>query len=356
MTLGGAAGLALVVLGAMVGCQRPASVEPATFVGAAKCATCHQKEAAAYRGSDHARAMQQADDTTVLGDFHNARFTHRGVTSTFFRRDGKFLVRTDGPDGKLNDFEITHTFGVTPLQQYLVPLPDGRLQALGIAWDTRSKAQGGQRWFHLYPGQTFLATDPLHWTGREQTSNYQCAECHSTDLRRNYNAAQHQYATTWAELTVSCEACHGPGSAHLAWAERRPAGSAKAPAGTTGLVVRLDRAEGAWAVTDRQHGIAEWNGRPRSSAEVEACARCHARRRPIVEPYPYGRPFPDTHLPALLEPGLYHVDVRSWERSLSTARSFRVGCFEPASPVPTVTSRTASGSARPATPSARSAI
>lgn len=147
MTLGGAAGLALVVLGAMVGCQRPASVEPATFVGAAKCATCHQKEAAAYRGSDHARAMQQADDTTVLGDFHNARFTHRGVTSTFFRRDGKFLVRTDGPDGKLNDFEITHTFGVTPLQQYLVPFPDGRLQTLGIAWDTRSKAQGGSAGF-----------------------------------------------------------------------------------------------------------------------------------------------------------------------------------------------------------------
>lgn len=133
------------VLIAIVGCQRsesPAPIEQPTFVGAAKCAGCHPKEAEAYRGSDHACAMQQANDTTALGDFNGARFTYRGVTSTFFRREGKFFVRTDGPDGKLGDFEVTHTFGVTPLQQYLVPFPDGRLQALGIAWDTRPKAQG----------------------------------------------------------------------------------------------------------------------------------------------------------------------------------------------------------------------
>jgi hypothetical protein len=38
------------------------------------------------------------------------------VTSTFTRRGETFVVRTDGPDGALRDFEVTHTFGVAPLQ------------------------------------------------------------------------------------------------------------------------------------------------------------------------------------------------------------------------------------------------
>jgi hypothetical protein len=96
-----------------------------SFVGAARCAACHAKETEAYRGSDHARAMEPATEQTVRGDFSGTQFSHRGVTSTFLRRDGKFLVRTDGPDGKPGEFEITYTFGARPLQQYLVPLAGG---------------------------------------------------------------------------------------------------------------------------------------------------------------------------------------------------------------------------------------
>src|SRR5207249_8340215 len=150
--------------------------------------------------------------------------------------------------------------------------------------------------------------DPRHRTGREQTWNYQCAECHSTDLRKRYEPARNGYATAWAEVTVSCEACHGPGSGHVAWAEARPPGGKAVPAGGRGLVVRLGRGAGAWTIKDAARGIAEWSGPPRSAAEVDACARCHARRRPIVDPYPYGRPFLDSHAPALLSAGLYHAD------------------------------------------------
>ena len=306
----------LVGLVLTAGCQRadqPAQdpkvpAAPPTFVGSAKCAGCHPKETEAYRDSDHARAIQPATDQTVLGNFDQARITHRGVTSTFFRRDGKFLVRTDGPDGQTGEFEIAYTFGVDPLQQYLIPLPGGRLQALGLAWDTRPRARGGQRWFHLYPSETLRPPNPFHWTGREQTWNFQCAECHSTDLRKRYDLATNSYATAWAELTVSCEECHGPASAHVAWAEARPAGAPRAAANATGLVVHLRRGDGAWTIKDSQRGIAEWSGPARSSAEVDVCARCHARRRPIIDPHPYGQPFLDTHVPALLEPHLYHAD------------------------------------------------
>jgi predicted CXXCH cytochrome family protein len=307
--------LALIGLAVGAGCQRADQetskarpTAPPTFVGGTKCASCHPKQADAFRGSDHARAMQPATPETVLGNFDQARVTHRGVTSTFFRRDGKFFVRTEGPDGKPGEFELAYTFGVHPLQQYLAPFPDGRLQPLGLAWDTRPRADGGQRWFPLYPDVTLRAPDPLHWTGRDQTWNYQCAECHSTDLQKRYDLAANRYATTWAEIMVSCEECHGPGSAHVAWAEtRKPATPYKA-SDANGLVVRLGRGDGAWTIKDSQRGIAEWTGPPRSSAELDVCARCHARRRAIVDPHPYGQPFLDTYVPALLDAPLYHPD------------------------------------------------
>src|SRR5688572_1418652 len=127
----------------------PARRAELTYVGAPACAECHVAVAEAWRGSHHDLAMQEATVATVLGDFDDAVFEHAGVTSTFFRRDGKLLARTDGPDGALHDYEIAYTFGVEPLQQYLIGFPGGRYQALGIAWDSRPREQGGQRWFHL---------------------------------------------------------------------------------------------------------------------------------------------------------------------------------------------------------------
>jgi cytochrome c553 len=194
---------------------------PAAFIGAEACAGCHAPETERWKTSHHALAMQKASATTVLGDFANATLTHHGVTTTFSRNGEKFMVRTEGPDGAPHDYEIAYTFGVYPLQQYLIAFLSGRYQALGIAWDSRSKDRGGQRWFHLYPDQFLRAGDSLHWTGRDQTWNYQCASCHSTDLKKNYDLAADTYATSWTDIDVACESCHGPGSHHVAWAEAR---------------------------------------------------------------------------------------------------------------------------------------
>ena len=187
----------------------------ASYVGAKVCKTCHESEFKAWSGSHHDLAMQGATAATVLGNFADARFRHQGVESSFFKRGDKFMVRTDGPDGKLADYEIAYTFGVYPLQQYLIAFPGGRYQALPIAWDARAKDQGGQRWFHLQPGEKIDHTDPLHWTGRYQNWALQCAECHSTDLKKGYDAASDTYKTTYSEINVACEACHGQGSRHV---------------------------------------------------------------------------------------------------------------------------------------------
>jgi predicted CXXCH cytochrome family protein len=284
--------------------------EPAKFVGGQVCSGCHTAETERWPSSHHALAMQKATETTVLGDFANARLEHLGVFTTFSRSGDKFMVNTEGPDGALRDYEIAYTFGVYPLQQYLIAFPGGRYQALGIAWDSRPKGQGGQRWFQLYPGQQLKPHDPLHWTGRDQTWNYQCADCHSTNLQKNYDLAANIYATSWTDLDVACEACHGPGSRHVAWASAHaargsyPRGTDAARMGLTNWLKPTDK--GHWEMNP-QTGIARRTEKL-ASTELETCAACHSRRKVIAKSPRPGEPFLDGYLPALLEPGLYHAD------------------------------------------------
>ena len=289
---------------------------PATFIGAEACAGCHAAETERWKTSHHALATQKATAATVLGDFANASLIHHGLTSTFSRNGEKFMVRTEGADGAPHDYEIAYTFGIYPLQQYLIAFPDGRYQALGIAWDSRPKDQGGQRWFPLYPDQILRAGDSLHWTGRDQTWNYQCASCHSTNLKKNYDLAADSYATSWTDIDVACEACHGPGSHHIAWAEARAAegsGSSRAEpngqaeAGQLGLTTQLEPATRDQWRMNPETGIAQ-RVVPPNAHELDVCAGCHSRRKVIAKNSSAGAAFLDSYLPALLEPGLYHAD------------------------------------------------
>ena len=276
------------------------------YVGRAVCAGCHEVQTALWSGSHHDLAMQVAAPDTVLGDFNNSRFEHYGIVSTFNRKGDEFWVKTEGPDGKLQNYRIQYTFGIEPLQQYLIEFPGGRLQALSIAWDARLKADGGQRWFHLYPDEQIRHDDELHWTRWSQNWNSMCAECHSTHLQKNYNPADRTFATTWAEIDVSCEACHGPGAGHVAWAEQ-PDGLRKKDPGK-GLVLQLDeRGDVRWTINPQTGNAVR--SRPRSGErEIEMCARCHARRSPISREYVHGEPLLDHYLPRLLDEGLYHAD------------------------------------------------
>jgi tetratricopeptide (TPR) repeat protein len=286
------------------------SPEPASapsYVGRSACAPCHEREMKLFEGSRHDLAMQPANASTVLGDFSGATFEHFGVKSTFFRRDGKYFVNTEGPDGALADYEIAFTFGVFPLQQYLIAFPGGRYQALSVSWDARPKSDGGQRWFHLYPDEAIPAGDILHWTGPALNWNFMCAECHSTNLRKGWRADELRYDTTYSEIDVSCEACHGPASAHVAWAQSAHANDDASDAIARGLVVNLRSVPIQWVI-DPSTGVAKPDRPPDALTEVELCARCHSRRGSITEEYVPGRPLLDTHRLELLDQGLYFPD------------------------------------------------
>lgn len=283
-----------------------AADSPPDFVGRQVCASCHAEQEKLWQDSHHDLAMQQATAATVLGDFNNRDFTHAGTTSRFFRKGDRFMVRTDGPDGKLTDYAIEYTFGVAPLQQYLVAFPGGRLQALSIAWDARPQEQGGQRWFHLYPDEQITHDDELHWTRLNQNWNGMCAGCHSTHLQKNYDPGSKSFDTRWSEIDVSCEACHGPGALHVDWARKKPGWEKQA--GSKGLTVVLDERQDVHWQPDAGTGTAIRSKPREGSAEIEMCARCHARRSVISAAYVHGETLLDHYLPRLLDEGMYYPD------------------------------------------------
>jgi tetratricopeptide (TPR) repeat protein len=252
------------------------------YVGTAACVGCHEEQHANWLGSHHDLAMQRANAQTVLGNFENAEFRYYGETSRFLRDGDAYVVEALGADGKMSRFPVVYTFGVEPLQQYLVEVEQGRLQSFPIAWDTRPKPSGGQRWFHLQPEEYIEPGDPLHWTGPSYNWNHACADCHSTAVKKNYDRATKTYSTEYFEIDVGCEACHGRGSRHVVLAED----DAAMPAGG-GFRRRFPpQAERVWAFQQGRDIAVLTSGR---STEPEACAPCHSRRADL------GGDFADYH-------------------------------------------------------------
>ena len=255
---------------------------PAAFVKDTDCRPCHEPVFTDWLGSDHERAMDHATPATVLGDFNNATFTLFEDQWRFFKEGEAFKVGYRAGSGEERVYPVEYTFGVKPLQQYLVPFPGGRYQCVPVAWDVD---QG--KWYHLYPDAPLREGDPLHWTGRLQNWNYMCAECHSTDLQKGFDNTTNTFKTTFSDINVGCQACHGPGSTHVEWA-KLPVTTPKDTYAAMGLVVDYKSNKGAY--------------------QVDQCARCHARRAPARAEDDPARNFHDNFLLSVLGDGLYQPD------------------------------------------------
>jgi tetratricopeptide (TPR) repeat protein len=264
------------------------SAQDIAFVGSAECSQCHEAEHVAWMRSHHGWALREATPENVLGDFSDVSVEFGGITTRFFRKGDAFFVETDGEDGALTEFKIEYTVGVEPLQQYLVETRDGRLQALDLAWDTDKR-----RWFHLYPDSIADARDGFHWTGSYKNWQARCATCHQTDFKKNYDQNSDGYQSTWSELTVGCEACHGAGEAHVSWAQSPDSYNPDqfTDADAKGLLVAF------------------LDGKAGQRTEIEICAGCHSRREALdPDSPPVGAAFHDHFNLALLRPGTYHAD------------------------------------------------
>lgn len=254
-----------------------------SYVGSQVCSTCHTDAKADWETSHHALAWTEPSPETIVADFNNTEFLHDGVLTEFSRRGAEYHIRVTEIDGSVIEYTVHSVAGIEPLQQYILETEPGRLQSFDVVWDTIEK-----RWYHLYPDQKLPPDDGLHWSGPYKNWNARCAECHATGFEKNYDASSQSYASKQAEIGVGCEACHGPGSGHVEWAERSVSSELAPPAG---------------------YGFSMDFANAGTQATIQQCASCHARREPLGDASPVpGTAFHDAYNLAQLRPGLYHAD------------------------------------------------
>ncbi|MEZ8166395.1 MULTISPECIES: tetratricopeptide repeat protein [unclassified Vibrio] len=289
-----------------------ASSTKATYVGSEACVDCHSEEVEAWQGSHHDMAMKHATDESVLGDFNDQTVTHKGKPNRFFRKGEEFWVNIEGPDGQFKDYKISYTFAFEPLQQYMVEFEDGRVQLIPFAWDSRTEGEGGQRWFNLYPDTT--NTDEFYWTNSGQNWNFMCADCHSTNLEKNYDSASNTYNTTWSEINVGCEACHGPASEHVEQAQLAKANGEKDVQASAhyGFDRDLSKSVKEWVYQEGNSTL-----QPKDiihTNQVQTCAQCHSRRTQLNETGDHvNGSFFDKYRLSLITPELYHNDGQIYD-------------------------------------------
>ena len=276
-----------------------ATVQADEFVGSASCIQCHQGEYDDWLESDHRKAMQPANEKNVLGNFENVSVTFHGIETRFFRQGNDFKVATTGQNGKPDVFTVKYSFGHYPLQQYLIDTGSGHLQALNLAWDSRSTDQGGQRWYHLQASEKIDSEHPLFWTRHFQNANSRCIECHNTDVRKNFISNNSSYASSWSETGVGCEACHGPASQHLVLATTNELSDENSG------FDKQKMPQLSWAFRGND-SIASPSGN-QNNAHIDTCGGCHSRRSLLGKEQPRSA-FHDQYRLSLLDQGLYFAD------------------------------------------------
>ena len=227
------------------------------YAGSSSCKECHEAAYQAWEKSNHGLAERE-----YLADMDEAGFkpkqtlTHGSQTSeAFLDADGLAKILTLGLDKKRRDYPVTRVIGNDPLRQFLIPAPGGRLQVCDVSYDPAKN-----EWFDVYGDEERQPGDWGAWTGQGMNWNAMCAACHNTRLRKNYEPATNSYHTTMAEMTVGCEACHGPMKDHVEWQKNPPPGYAK-------------DSESVEDPTARKFTRDQM---------LHTCAACHARRSEIT--------------------------------------------------------------------------
>ncbi len=266
------------------------------------CVACHQSSVDDWKKSDHAKAMATATSKSVLGDFNNQTVEHYGQKALFYREDASYYVKISYGDNT-NIYLIQYTFGHFPLQQYLVETEKGRLQVLPFAWDSRTNAQGGQRWYHIYSDEEITPQDRLHWQQPLQNWNGMCADCHSDGLKRQYNSDKNTFSTTWDNINVGCQSCHGKMNDHNSIEDPKQ----KSDKNNTHSKISNAESTGHW-LRKTGDNTASWQGEKRDNRFMDTCFSCHSLRSPLTDGFSAEKPFLDQFIPTLITPPLYYPD------------------------------------------------
>lgn len=192
------------------------------YVGSKRCKDCHWGKYDSWKNTLHSKFMQPVNDYTVIADFErkntltnkvtdtSPKLAGEAVTSTMFKKDGRLYANTIGPDWELHDYEIINVIGIGRRQNYLSKFPNGEIHVLPVEWDAKTKT-----WMDLNGLQQNVPGDGEYWSDSESTWQFKCGGCHVTGIEINYNEADKKFGSTWIDLGIACEACHGPGGNHV---------------------------------------------------------------------------------------------------------------------------------------------
>ena len=262
------------------------------------CVGCHESAVTDWEKSDHANAMAPATAQTVLGDFSGGTTSHYSQSAKFSVKDDIYSITFTEGD-KTRTYTVDYTFGHYPLQQYLIETSPGKLQVFPFAWDTRAEEEGGQRWYPMHAEEDILPADRLHWQQPLQNWNGMCADCHSDGLKRNYTMATNTFDTTWDNINVGCQSCHGKITPDHSESESQTS--------ALGMSGALQQEMGNWLRKDGEP-VASWNGDKRDNRFMDTCFACHSLRSPLTDGFTPNKPYLDQFSPNLLTQPLYHAD------------------------------------------------
>lgn len=268
------------------------------------CKQCHKKQFENWYISDHFKAMAKADNKSVLGNFNNQTISFHNIRNRLFIKNKQYFINTLNENKKYQDYKISYTFGHYPLQQYLIETKKGHLQALNIAWDSREKSEGGQRWFHLQK-EINGTKDIFFWTRHFQNANSRCIQCHTTNYSKNYNRETKTYNSSWSDINISCEACHIDVKKHLSLAKKNKFSNFQKDS----LSHTVKKATWIFKKDKNSAIIANPNFNILQNQKniINICGTCHSRRENISK-FKTNEDFYDNFKLKMLEKNLYEID------------------------------------------------
>lgn len=281
----------------LAGCSKPAvpaviddtlrvlSVQPSPESQA--CAQCHQAIVDEWMGSQHANANRLVSDARDRSAFEPSSTIAQGSFVSTMKRKGKdsFYFIESFSNRPPETFRAEAVIGITPLRQYLVSYPGGRLQVMDISYDPRSN-----EWFNAFGDENRQPHEWGHWRGRSMTWNVQCAFCHMTGFEKKYDIKEDRYNSTWRAMGISCSQCHSLRSESSVISEHRSAKTNECP------MVESSHPETRTLKTEQ-------------FPSMDNCASCHARREELFGTFTPGDSFHDHYRLVLPDqPGIFHAD------------------------------------------------
>ena len=221
-------------------------------------------------------------EATIAGDFTaGTRFTDHDRSYTLGMKDGKPFMTVAFGSAPPQTFPIDYTLGAKRYQGYLSMLPDGQIYVLPAFWHIATK-----RWIDWK--EITPIPDGAH--NLKQIWNANCFNCHGTNIVQGYDIGAKAYRSTWTEMGIGCEACHGPGREHVATMAQWEKDPASKPA--------YDNSSKNRQLSDILKIFSTRSSEPRRI--YDTCAYCHGNKTNVFTGFKGGDRYADYALPFLI--------------------------------------------------------